>query len=96
MSFFSSFFPAYAVRLTALVEMILYRAGQGFTGGVMIPISLTVALSSLPKRQQPFGLALFGMTATLGPAIGPLLPLIRKSLYSDKAENSSCPSPVGK
>jgi MFS transporter, DHA2 family, multidrug resistance protein len=51
--------------------MILYRAAQGFTGGVMIPMALTVALSSLPKGQQPFGFALFGMTATLAPAIGP-------------------------
>jgi DHA2 family multidrug resistance protein len=55
----------------SLVEMIIYRAAQGFTGGVMIPMALTVALSTLPKSQQPFGLALFGMTATLAPAIGP-------------------------
>jgi hypothetical protein len=37
----------------------------------MIPMALTVALSTLPKTRQPLGLALFGMTATLGPAIGP-------------------------
>ncbi|HEY0791184.1 MAG TPA: DHA2 family efflux MFS transporter permease subunit [Chthoniobacterales bacterium] len=55
----------------SLATMVLFRAGQGFTGGVMIPMALTIALSSLPKRLQPVGLALFGMTATLGPAIGP-------------------------
>src|SRR6267154_5466445 len=38
-----------------LVEMIIYRAAQGFTGGVMIPMALTVALSTLPKSQQPVG-----------------------------------------
>src|SRR3981081_978636 len=54
-----------------LVEMIIYRAAQGFTGGVMIPMALTVALSTLPKSQRPVGFALFGMTATLAPAIGP-------------------------
>jgi DHA2 family multidrug resistance protein len=37
----------------------------------MIPMSLTVALSTLPKSKQPLGLALFGITATLGPALGP-------------------------
>jgi MFS transporter, DHA2 family, multidrug resistance protein len=37
----------------------------------MIPMSLTVALSTLPKSKQPLGLALFGIAATLGPAIGP-------------------------
>jgi MFS transporter, DHA2 family, multidrug resistance protein len=55
----------------SLGEMIAYRACQGFTGGVMIPMSLTVALSTLPKSKQPLGLALFGVTATLGPALGP-------------------------
>jgi DHA2 family multidrug resistance protein len=37
----------------------------------MIPMALTVALSTLPKSQRPVGFALFGMTATLAPAIGP-------------------------
>jgi MFS transporter, DHA2 family, multidrug resistance protein len=51
--------------------MIAFRASQGFTGGVMIPMALTIALTTLPKSKQPLGLALFGITATLGPAIGP-------------------------
>ena len=51
--------------------MILFRACQGFTGGVMIPMALTIALSTLPRSKQPLGLAMFGITATLGPAIGP-------------------------
>ena len=51
--------------------MILFRACQGFTGGVMIPMALTVALSTLPKSKQPLGFAMFGITATLGSAIGP-------------------------
>jgi MFS transporter, DHA2 family, multidrug resistance protein len=55
----------------SLGEMIAFRACQGFTGGVMIPMALTTALSTLPKSKQPLGLALFGVTATLGPAIGP-------------------------
>ena len=55
----------------SLGEMILFRAFQGFTGGVMIPMALTVALSTLPKKKQPLGLAMFGMTATLAPSIGP-------------------------
>jgi DHA2 family multidrug resistance protein len=55
----------------SLGAMIFFRACQGFTGGVMIPMALTVALSTLPKSRQPVGLALFGITATLGPAIGP-------------------------
>lgn len=58
---------------TNLTEMIIFRAGQGFTGGVFIPMSLTVIVSTMPKNLLPIGQAMFGMTATLAPAIGPAL-----------------------
>ncbi len=57
----------------SLGSMIAFRFLQGFTGGVMIPIALTVIVSTLPKGKQPLGQALFGITATLAPAIGPAL-----------------------
>ncbi len=57
----------------SLGEMVLFRAGQGFTGGVMIPMALTYSLSTLPPALQPVGLSLFGITATLGPALGPFI-----------------------
>src|ERR1700682_1910811 len=55
----------------SLGEMIVYRALQGFTGGVMIPLALTTGLTTLPKSKHPLGLGLFGVTLTLAPAIGP-------------------------
>ena len=55
----------------SLGAMIVFRASQGFTGGVMIPMALTTAPSTLPKSKQPLGLALFGITATPGPALAP-------------------------
>lgn len=55
----------------SLGEIIIFRAGQGFTGGVFIPMALTVTLSTMPTNLKPLGQALFGMTATLAPAIGP-------------------------
>ncbi|MGI8890445.1 MAG: DHA2 family efflux MFS transporter permease subunit [Chthoniobacterales bacterium] len=57
----------------SLTAMIVFRAAQGFTGGVMIPMSFTVLLQNLPKSKQPIGFALFGITATLAPAIGPTI-----------------------
>jgi MFS transporter, DHA2 family, multidrug resistance protein len=56
-----------------LTQMVIYRALQGFTGGVMIPISFTVANTMLPPSKRPLGLALFGITATMGPAVGPYI-----------------------
>jgi DHA2 family multidrug resistance protein len=56
---------------TSLTMMVVCRAGQGFTGGVFIPTAMTIVLRCLPKSKQPIGLALFGVTATFAPAIGP-------------------------
>lgn len=54
-----------------LDQMIIFRAAQGFTGGVMIPMALTLMIQLLPPSKRGIGGALFGMTATLAPAIGP-------------------------
>lgn len=58
---------------TSLPEMILFRAGQGFTGGVLIPTAITIVRSRLPTAKQPVGVAMFGMVATFAPAIGPTI-----------------------
>jgi len=55
----------------SLTEMIIWRAGQGFTGGVLIPTAITIVRSRLPADKQPIGIAMFGMVATFAPAIGP-------------------------
>ena len=57
----------------SLFEIILWRIGQGFTGGVLIPTALTIARTRLPPDKQPVGIAMFGMVATLAPAIGPTI-----------------------
>jgi DHA2 family multidrug resistance protein len=54
-------------------EMVFLRACQGFAGGVLIPLSLTCVLILLPERARPTGFALFALTATLAPAIGPTI-----------------------
>ena len=53
--------------------MILFRVAQGFTGGVLIPLSFVAILTYLPVSKQPIGMALFTVTATFAPAIGPLI-----------------------
>ena len=65
------FFSGLCGTATELTQMIFYRALQGFTGGVMIPMSFSVVNTLLPPSKRPIGLVLFGITATLGPAIGP-------------------------
>ncbi len=42
-----------------LNSLIAFRAAQGFTGGVLIPMSFAIILSKLPPSKQPIGLAIF-------------------------------------
>ncbi len=56
-----------------LGQMIVLRALQGFFGGVLIPLAFTIALTMLPRAKQPIGLALFAVSATFAPAIGPTI-----------------------
>ena len=58
---------------TTLPMMIAGRVGQGFTGGAMIPTAQTIIAQRLPPAQQPIGIAAFGVTAVLGPVLGPLI-----------------------
>jgi DHA2 family multidrug resistance protein len=56
-----------------LPQMIVLRAVQGFTGGTLIPMAFTLIITLLPKAKQPVGLALFAVSATFAPAIGPTI-----------------------
>lgn len=56
-----------------LPQMIALRAVQGFTGGVLIPLAFTLIITLLPKAKQPIGQALFAISATFAPAIGPTI-----------------------
>jgi MFS transporter, DHA2 family, multidrug resistance protein len=67
------FFSICCASTWNLNSMIVFRALQGFTGGVLIPSAMTVVLTSLPPEKQPAGLAAFGITAVFAPSIGPTL-----------------------
>jgi DHA2 family multidrug resistance protein len=56
-----------------LSQMIVLRAVQGFSGGVLIPMAFTLISTLLPKAKQPIGLAMFAISATFAPAIGPTI-----------------------
>src|SRR5580698_7709932 len=63
-------FSAACALAQDLPQMIVLRALQGFSGGVLIPMAFTLIITLLPKAKQPIGLALFAMSATFAPAIG--------------------------
>src|SRR6516165_8945194 len=66
-------FSAACALAQDLPQMIALRAVQGFSGGVLIPMAFTLIITLLPKAKQPIGLALFAVSATFAPAIGPTI-----------------------
>src|SRR5262249_24140553 len=56
-----------------LGQMIALRGLRGFAGGVLIPLAFTIIITLLPRAKQPIGLALFALSATFAPAIGPTI-----------------------
>ena len=56
-----------------LESMIVFRALQGFTGGALIPMAFSLIITILPAEKRSIGMALFGVTATFAPTIGPTL-----------------------
>jgi MFS transporter, DHA2 family, multidrug resistance protein len=66
-------FSAGCATSHSLGEMIAWRAFQGATGGVLIPLAFTVIMTMLPKAKQPIGLTMFALGATFAPAIGPTI-----------------------
>ncbi|MEK2690664.1 DHA2 family efflux MFS transporter permease subunit [Bdellovibrio sp. GT3] len=53
-----------------LESMIIFRALQGATGGALIPLAFQVILR-MPTSKRNIGMAMFAITATFAPAIGP-------------------------
>ncbi|MGF6997172.1 DHA2 family multidrug resistance protein [Paraburkholderia sp. GAS32] len=56
-----------------LPVLLVARALQGAMAGPLIPMSQSILLSSWPKAKSATALALWGMTATVGPIAGPAL-----------------------
>ena len=67
------FFSAACAFAQNLEQMIVLRALQGFSGGVLIPMAFTLIITLLPQPRQPIGLAMFAIAATFAPAIGPTI-----------------------
>jgi len=76
MVFSTLFFALFSMACAGahdLGTMIVMRGIQGFAGGVLIPMAVTMVVTRLPKQQQPLGFAMFALSVTFAPAIGPTI-----------------------
>ena len=58
---------------TNIWQLVFYRIIQGFGGGALQPTAQAIMFESFPRDQRGKAMAIFGMAAMAGPAIGPLL-----------------------
>lgn len=56
-----------------LKSMILFRVLQAVGGGLIIPTSMSLVYLMVPKDKAGLGLGIWGLSAILGPAVGPTL-----------------------
>jgi len=56
-----------------LDALILFRVLQGLSGGPLMPLSQVLLLRIFPKEKAGMGLAIWAMTTTTAPILGPIL-----------------------
>ncbi len=58
---------------TSVGQLIVYRVIQGFGGGALQPTAQAILFESYPPNKRAGAMAIFGLGAMVGPAIGPTL-----------------------
>ncbi|HEY4441086.1 MAG TPA: DHA2 family efflux MFS transporter permease subunit [Candidatus Elarobacter sp.] len=58
---------------TSVWQLVLYRVIQGFGGGALQPTAQAILFESYPPEKRSGAMAIFGLGAMVGPAIGPTL-----------------------
>jgi MFS transporter, DHA2 family, multidrug resistance protein len=58
---------------TSVWQLVFYRVIQGFGGGALQPTAQAILFESYPPEKRAGAMAIFGLGAMVGPAIGPTL-----------------------
>jgi len=58
---------------TSIWQLVAYRVIQGIGGGALQPTAQAILFESFPPDKRAQSMALFGLGAMVGPAVGPLL-----------------------
>ncbi|MCJ2178852.1 DHA2 family efflux MFS transporter permease subunit [Novosphingobium album (ex Hu et al. 2023)] len=56
-----------------LPALVLFRLGQGFCGGPLMPLTQTLMMRIFPKEMQSKAMAMWAMTVVTAPIAGPIL-----------------------
>ena len=58
---------------TTVWQLVFYRVIQGFGGGALQPTAQAILFESYPPEKRASAMAIFGLGAMVGPALGPTL-----------------------
>ncbi len=58
---------------TGFNELLVFRALQGFAGGLLLPLSQSLLLRIYPPEKHGLALGIWGITSAVAPVLGPLL-----------------------
>ena len=58
---------------TSLGMLVTFRVLQGAAAGFMVPLSQALLMASFPPAKRAMGLAIWAMTVTVAPIVGPIL-----------------------
>ena len=58
---------------TSITQLIIYRVLQGIGGGALQPTAQAILFETFPPQQRGAAMAIFGLGAMVGPAVGPTL-----------------------
>ena len=58
---------------TSITQLVIYRVIQGIGGGALQPTAQAILFETYPPERRGNAMAIFGMGAMVGPAIGPTL-----------------------
>jgi DHA2 family multidrug resistance protein len=58
---------------TSIWQLVFYRVIQGFGGGALQPTAQAILFETFPPKERGSAMAIFGLGAMVGPALGPIL-----------------------
>lgn len=58
---------------SSLEMLVLFRLGQGFCGGPLMPLTQTLLIRVFPKEKHTAAMALWAMTVVVAPILGPII-----------------------
>lgn len=54
-------------------SLTIFRFIQGFGGGLLMPLAMTIIFMTVPRKEQGFVMSIFGLPLLLAPTIGPTI-----------------------